>query len=681
MSIADPEVLYARLAAGDSARIAAAADPITGAISAVGRAGESVVNGARTAVSSWTGDASGKFSARGELSATAARAAGERLGAGVDIVQAASRAYGQMRSAADHAIGVWRGRPAGLDEEQTRQLATQVNDSLTKVKSGYEGVLRSYAGALGKVTPGFGDTAMSDCGWGRAAERGGALPPVPPPGTDPKAVADWWKSLTPEQQKELLRTKFQELGQLRGLPAEVLDTANRERINQDKQRFTDQSAQLKEQIAQRARELGVDPNTEDGRTKLMNDPRGSELVAQQAEAERRAKNATDAYNAIEQADKKLSGELADGKKAYVMYYSPDGPGAKEGALAVAFGNPDDAKNVAVCVPGTTSKLSGFSMEQAAALSGEMGADGAAIQWLGYDAPEFSLGQVDDPAQAKEGAAILAKDVEGYRVAGKEGAHVTVIGHSYGSTVVGYAAMDHGLKADDIAFVGSPGVGASNVDQLSAGRGHVYVGATEHDPVVQGTSGDWFTQDGSSTGPYDSKFGAKTFGTPDETGIGGAHSQYYAKDSESLDNLAKIATGRGAEVTEQRWQDSPTPRDVVPGSDLPVVGPVVDWGTNTVKEVVDIGEDVWHGGGQVVDDVSRGDFGGATDHAWDTTKEVAGDVGDWAVDTVGNVGELGRDVYEGGKAVVEGGVEVVKDVGGAVSDGAKSVYDNTIGSWF
>ncbi|TWP53088.1 hypothetical protein FKR81_08385 [Lentzea tibetensis] len=682
MSIADPEVLYARLAAGDSGRIAAAADPITGAISAVGRAGESVVNGARTAVSSWTGDASDKFSARGELSATAARAAGDRLGAGVDIVQAASRAYGQMRSAADHAIGVWRGRPAGLDEEQTRQLAGQVNDSLTRVKSSYEGVLRSYAGALGKITPGFGDTAMSDCGWSRAAERGPSLPPVPPPGTDPKAVADWWKSLSQPERDALLASKYQELGQLRGLPADVLDTANRQRINEDVTRFNQQSAQLKDQIAERARELGVDPNTEDGRNKLMNDPRGSQLVAQQAEAERRATNAENAAEELKNA-KKNSVDLAGGKQPFVLYYSPDGPGAKEGALAIAYGNPDDADNVAVCVPGTTSRLgeNGFSQEQAAALSGKMGPNGVAIQWLGYDAPEFSLGQVNDPAQAKEGAAILAQDVEGYRVAGKEGAHVTVIGHSYGSTVVGYAAMDHGLKADDIAFVGSPGVGASTVDQLSAGRGHVYVGATEHDPVVQGTSGDWFTQDGSSTGPYDSKFGAKTFGTPDETGIGGAHSQYYAPNSESLDNLAKIATGRGDEVTEQRWQDSPTPRDVVPGSDLPVVGPVVDWGTNTAKEVVDIGEDVWHGGGQVVDDVSRGDFGGAAGHAWDTTKEVASDVGDWAVDTVGNVGELGKDVYEGGKAVVEGGVEVVKDVGGAISDGAKSVYDNTIGSWF
>lgn len=656
MSYTDPESLYGRLASGDVGRIAAAADPITGAISAVGRAGESVANGGRTAVSNWTGDAATKFTARAQLSATAAKAVAERLGAGVDIVQAASRAYGQMRGAADQAIGVWRGRPPGMDEEQTRQLANQVNQHLDKVKSGYNDVLRSYASALTRIPPGFEESARTDSGWSRAAQRGGAagaLPPVPPPGSDPKAVADWWKSLSKEQQEALKNTKYQELGQLRGLPADVLDEANRKRIPENAARFNAEKDQLKQQLADRARELGVDPNSAEGQRALRNDAQGSQLMSQYDEAARRAKNADDAVGALDKAGQ-LSAE--SGKKAYVLAWSPDGAGAKEGAIAVAFGNPDTAKNVAVCVPGTTSTLSSFGLDQAANLSTEMGPDGAAIQWLGYDAPEFLPGQVNDPEQAREGGAILAKDVEGYRTANPN-AHVTVIGHSYGSTVVGYSAMDNGLKADDIVFVGSPGVGASNVDQLSAGGGHVYVGGTEHDPVIQATSGDWFTEDGSSTGPYDSSFGGKTFGTSGESWIGHAHSSYYDKGTESLSNIAKIANGDGGSVTEQRWQDAPTPREV-PGSDIPGVGPVIDWGVNTGKEVVDMGEDVWRGGGQVVDDISNGRWGDAAGHAVDTVGEVASDAGDVVVDTIGNAVELGRDVVDG--------------VGGAVK---------TIGSWF
>ncbi|MGW6934286.1 alpha/beta hydrolase [Lentzea sp. NPDC054927] len=679
MSYTDPESLYGKLAAGDAGRIAAAADPITGAISAVGRAGQSVANGGKTAISNWTGATATKFTARADLSATAAKAAGERLSAGVDIVQAASRAYGQMRGAADQAISVWRSRPPGLDEQQTRTLANQVNDSLNKVKSGYENVLRSYAGALTKIPPGFEQSARTDCGWGRAAARtgaGGALPPVPPPGSDPKTVAAWWNSLSPEQKKALQDTKYQELGQLRGLPADVLHAANKRRIPEDRARFEQQKNELQAQLDARARELGVTPGTPEAERALRNDPQGSQLMAQHDEAARRYENSKNAVERMQEADK-LAGE--SGKQAYVLYWSPDGPGAKEGAMAVAFGNPDTAKNLAVAVPGTTSSLSGFSMEQAANLSQAMGPDGAAIQWLGYDAPEFALGQVNDPAQAIEGGQILAKDVEGYRVANPN-AHVTVIGHSYGSTVVGYSAMDNGLKADDIAFVGSPGVGASNVNQLGPGAGHVYVGGTEHDPVIQGTSGDWFTKDGSSTGPYDSSFGAKQFGTSGESWVGHAHSSYYDKGSESLDNLAKIATGHGGDVSAQRWQDSPTPVEV-PGSNLPGVGPVIDWGVNTGKEVVDMGEDVWRGGGQVVDDISQGNWGDAGRHALGTAGELGSDAVDVVADTLGNATELGRDVYEGGKAVYEGGVEVVKDAGGAIADGAKSVYDNTIGSWF
>ncbi|SFR18501.1 Alpha/beta hydrolase [Lentzea waywayandensis] len=656
MSYTDPESLYGRLASGDVGRIAAAADPITGAISAVGRAGESVANGGKTAVSNWTGEAATKFTARAQLSATAAKAAAERLGAGVDIVQAASRAYGQMRGAADQAIGVWRGRPPGMDAEQTRQLANQVNEHLDKVKSGYNNVLRSYASALTKIPPGFEESARTDCGWDRAAQRGGAggaLPPVPPPGSDPKAVADWWKSLSKDQQEALKNSKFQELGQLRGLPADVLDDANRKRIADDVDRFGRQEAELKAQLEARARELGVTPGTPEAERALRNDPQGSQLMAQHDEAARRAENSKNAAIRMEEAN----GQAGDiGKNAYLLHWSPDGPGNKEGTMAIAFGNPDTAKHLAVAVPGTTSDLTGFSQAQAANLSEAMGPDGAAIQWLGYDAPAAALGQVNDPAQAIEGGRILAADVEGYRVANPN-AHVTVIGHSYGSTVVGYSAMDNGLKADDIAFVGSPGVGASNVNQLGPGAGHVYVGGTEHDPVIQGTSGDWFTKDGSSTGPYDSSFGATQFGTSGEDWIGHAHSAYYDKDSESLNNLAKIATGHGGDVTEQRWQDSPVPVEV-PGSDLPVAGPVIDWGVNTGKEVLDMGEDIWRGGGQVVDDVSNGRWGDAAGHAVDTVGEVASDVGDVVVDTVGNAVELGRDVVDG--------------VGGAVK---------TIGSWF
>ncbi|GAA3880619.1 alpha/beta hydrolase [Saccharothrix violaceirubra] len=657
----DPEVLYGQLASGDAGRVAAAADPISGAMSAVSRAETSVSSGGRTATSAWTGESATKFGARAELSSRAAVVAGERLGVGVDVVQAASRAYAQMRGSADSIIAVWRGRPPTLDAAQTMDLAGRVNEALNNVKSGYEGVLRSYASALSSVRPGFEETAGKDAGWATSVQAMRTSTTVPAPGTDPKQVAEWWKSLTQDQRDELLRTKFQELGQLRGLPSDVLDKANRARIDDDLQRFGAQRDLLDAQMADRARELGLDPDTSDGQTKLMNDPQYASLMEQRQEAATKADNAAAVQDSIKKAED-IATERgwfnAEGRAdVRVMAWDPYGPRG-DGATAIAYGNPDTAKNLAVCVPGTGSTLGDFGVDQAANLRQAMGAEGnATIQWLGYDAPGWALGEVDNPAQAREGGANLVADVAGYRAAGAPGQHLTVIGHSYGSTTVGYAGMN-GLAADDIAFVGSPGVGASNVDQLSVGPGHVYVGATEHDPVVQGTSSSWFTEDGSSTGPYDPKFGARTFGTPEDASLLGAHSQYYREGSESVQNLARIATGDGASVTEQKWYDSPLGPSG-PFSDVPGVGPVVDVVTGTVAGAADLVGDAATGVYDAGRNAWNGNWSEAGTGLVNTGRELLNDAGDIVVGGVGDVVEFGRDVVEG----------------------AGSLWDKTVGSWF
>ncbi|WP_053714305.1 alpha/beta hydrolase [Saccharothrix sp. NRRL B-16348] len=660
MSFTDPEVLYGQLAAGDAGRVAAAADPITGAMSAVDRAGQAVSSGGSTATSSWNGDAAASFGARSELSAKSATVAGERLGAGADIVQAASRAYTQMRGSADQLIDFWRGRSPALDEAQTRELANRVNEQLNNVKTGYERVLHSYADALAKVRPGFEETAGKDPGWTSAVAAMRTSATVPGPGTDPKQVAAWWKSLTKEQQDELLRTKFQELGQLRGLPSGVLDQANRMRIEDDVQRFGAQRDQLDAQLAARAQELGLDPNNSDDMTKLMNDEQYASLSEQRQEAATKAENAQKAQSSLDRA------EVLAGDKGWaesdvrVLAYDPYGPRG-DGGMAIAYGDPDTANNLAVCVPGTGSDMGSFGLSQAANLREQMGADGnATIQWLGYDAPGWAPGEVDNPAQAREGGANLVADVNGYRAAAEAAGHdphVTVIGHSYGSTTVGYAGMN-GLAADDIAFIGSPGVGASNVDQLSAGPGHVYVGATEHDPVVQGTSSSWFTEDGSSIGPYDDRFGAKTFGTTDGTSLVGAHSEYYTTGSESVQNLARIATGDGGSVTSQDWDENPLGPSL-PGSHLPGVGPVVDFVGGTAVGAADLAKDAGTGLWNAGRDAVNGNWSEAGTGLVNTGKEILNDAGDVVVGGVGDVVELGRDAVEGvGKA-----------------------WDKTVGSWF
>lgn len=58
-----------------------------------------------------------------------------------------------------------------------------------------------------------------------ASARGGN-PTIPPPGTDPEQVSDWWNSLTPSQQRALIENDPLTIGNLNGVPIEDRTAAN-----------------------------------------------------------------------------------------------------------------------------------------------------------------------------------------------------------------------------------------------------------------------------------------------------------------------------------------------------------------------------------------------------------------------------------------------------------------------
>ena len=579
----DPEELYARLAGGDASRVRSTLEPLS-------RARAALDGVSFTTVPSWTGAAADAFGERVRLSRTALTSAADRLTDAMAVVEQAATAYQSMRGAADKAIQAYRnGTPAA-----------PVTEMLVGLRDAYERLLRSYAEILRGFQPAFAPVTGTT-----ATTVAGAT--VPPPGTDPRRVAEWWQSLAPATRDELLATRFDALGRLRGLPATVLNQANLQRIESDRARYTAEAADLDTRITERAGALGLDPSDEGA---LRTDPALADLLDQRQEANRRVDNATAAADRVHDA-------AASGHDTYVLSYDVDGPGRKESTLAIAYGNPDTATNVAVVVPGTGTTLeSGFPNGSAQALRGAMdqvSAGNSTIAWLGYDAPTWDT-TVATPDNAVDGATHLVSDVDGYRAAAEGQQHITVIGHSYGSVTVGYAGM-HGLAADDIAFVGSPGVGASTVDQLSPGAGHVWAGAAEHDPIVQATSGSWFTADGSSVGPYDSSFGANQFAVPDDADLRTAHSTYYS--NESLTNLANIATTHYDAVT------AGVPED--PVDDL----------------VGDAGDGLAAAGR----DAAHGDWDAAWDELTDTGQELLNDTGDVVIGATGDLVEAGKSLYD------------------------------------
>ncbi|TDV40006.1 alpha/beta hydrolase [Actinophytocola oryzae] len=582
--MSDPEELYAKLASGDAGRVLATLEPLSAARTAL----ESVE---LPAVSSWAGDAAVEFARRVTVSRTALSTATGRLTDAMSVVEAVASAYRTMRGAADQAIRAYRsGAPTA-----------EVTEVLTGLRSSYEDVLRSYATVLRGFEPVFTTVAG----------RPGTMPAgvtIPPPGADPGRVAEWWRSLSQETRDELLASRFDTLGRLRGLPAPVLDRANRRRVESDLATYSGELSDLNERITERALALGLDPSDEGA---LREDPGLADLLDERLDASRRVDNATSASARVAEATR-------SGYDTYVLSYDVDGPGLREGTLAIAYGDPDTATNVAVLVPGTLTTLDyGFPNHEAQALRASMDRiepGNSTIAWLGYDAPTWdtTVATTDD---AIDGAASLKADVDGYRAAASVGQHVTVLGHSYGSVAVGYAAMD-GLAADDIAFLGSPGVGASSVDQLSPGAGHVWAGVSEHDPIVQATSGSWFTSDGSSVGPYDESFGANQFAVPDESDLVSAHLVYYS--DESLSNLADIATGDYDAVTAGPGQEDRM-------GDL----------------VSDVGVGLVDASGEAL----HGDWDAAWNELAGTGRELLNDVGDVVIGGTGDLVEAGKSVYD------------------------------------
>src|SRR5690606_23395522 len=160
-----------------------------------------------------------------------------------------------------------------------------------------------------------------------------------------------------------------------------------------------------------------------------------------------------------------SGPASD--RLLLLGFQPAAEGADAQAI-VAISNPDTADNVAILVPGTSSDVGGIGgnidrmadlQAQAETIPGS--GETSTIVWLGYDAPDSIFPDALGPGNAKAGGGDQRASTLVRRDAHQgAGARATMIGHSYGSTVVGTADALAGevLAVDHIIAVGRPGMG-------------------------------------------------------------------------------------------------------------------------------------------------------------------------------------------------------------------------------
>lgn len=392
----------------------------------------------------------------------------------------------------------------------------------------------------------------------------GALPPAQltrqevadQQGRPPQDVSTWWLNLTPEQQEQALDDYPDLVGWLDGVPATDRDRANRSVLARTRSDLQAREDELRRRIDQ----LRAHP----GHDRASQTAAGAELYRLTAELA-----GIDARQAS--LDKVEAGLAKAGERGLLLGIDTVG----DGRAVIAVGNPDTARHTAVWVPGLGTTLDSTPGNVDRVINLQEATDRlmvgspdtvATVMWLGYDAPEVDLSVVTGD-RSRAGAEPLNRFVDGLRAAHDPGAyHVTAVGHSYGSTVVGEAAMSGRLHVDDIITAGSPGTHANRADQLMVDPHHVWAGSARgdgvSDPVVHHGRYESLVP---IVGPLISRAEDAMHGvSPHQDGFGAnrfvvdthGHSDYWTRETLSIRNQAAIVVGRYSETTIEHGQRPP-----------------------------------------------------------------------------------------------------------------------------
>ncbi|QIB43213.1 alpha/beta hydrolase [Streptomyces aureoverticillatus] len=483
--------------------------------------------------------------------------------------------------------GTGPGGPVLSSPNPHRAQAQDIADRIAHAMREAQDIDARYSQALHKLKaePGLsvGASTWADAAKDAEAMREAAYDYVGkdiPRDKSPAERKEWWDALTKEQREEYLAVYPDVIGNLDGIPATVRDEANRENL----------------QLI-----IGKLEGQDDDKSRTMLD-------------------------GLKSIDRQLKNQDPNSPPMLLLGIGDD----SNGRAIVSYGNPDSAKNVSAYVPGLGTALdSSFAKndlkraKDTAIGSQQFDSSSASIVWLGYDAPQMPASEYLDNLDvmskddAKAGAAAYNDFMAGISATNKhDDPHVTAIGHSYGSLTVGQAAQhDGGIPgADDIVLVGSPGTGADRAEDLNVGKDHVFVGASDNDPVTMlpnhreagglvggsalgGVAGGVLGQRSGSflggligsaagaigggnlgyrlgdafsdpdeiwfgTDPASKDFGARRFLVDDGArpiidgqGATPAHSNYFnpEKDLTSANNIAKIVAGESDRIKVERWR--------------------------------------------------------------------------------------------------------------------------------
>ncbi|NMO57077.1 hypothetical protein HH310_38615 [Actinoplanes sp. TBRC 11911] len=223
--------------------------------------------------------------------------------------------------------------------------------------------------------------------------------------------------------------------------------------------------------------------------------------------------------------------------------------AGDGQAVEVLGDLTRAHRVAILVPGVDTTLADFDRGlggvprrapgvQARALYQQLAkrsTDTAVIAWLGYDPPNGIGWDAATEGRARTGARALTTFVRDL-LAQRPDVDVTLIGHSYGSMVVGLAAKRL-PEVSDVIALGSPGMGVGKAADLGGAR--VWTALAPHDWIRRIPQVRLFGI-GLGKRPSSAGFGATALPTG---GVAG-HDYYLVPGSATLRSVTDIVLSGG-----------------------------------------------------------------------------------------------------------------------------------------
>lgn len=451
-----------------------------------------------------------------------------------------ARKYGYQITGTGGLVDTFAGHelPPDVHPEDRKRAFVQLTDDISQALRTADDIDNDLASVLQHAEHGefgTGDEATVAAAAAAALANPGLTLPEPPANATPSQNAAWWATLSPAGQAILLRDRPGALGSMDGLPAETRDKANRAVFDQRRADLQRQRDEIQHRL--------------DGLKE--SDPSDMDEYHELEDQRERLDEKLKGMDAIHD---RMYHPLPGQPPAFLLGINPD----NAGQVILASGNPDEAQNVATYVPGTTAGLTdiGTDLNRAEVMGQAARAINpvptSVITWVGYDAPQ-SLLDAASTSFADNAESALHRFQDGLGASHDPGpVNNTIVGHSYGTTVVGQTARDLGVNADNLVMVASPGVGVERANQLhldgvpadQVGQ-HIYSTKAATDPIPALTNfGNPLMDSIDPLGPDPTTgwFGGQRFDS-NSTFPGTSHSDYWNRGSDSLRGMGSIIAGR------------------------------------------------------------------------------------------------------------------------------------------